>query len=262
MIAPKRLPAPYADWNRRQGAPFGRNIRFGGVLQKIVPASFYQKWRGPFAIQPNNTTREFEYPWAFHATPLSRGMSVLEIGGGLGGFQFALSRAGCRVVNVDPGLQAEGLGWKCDVATIQALNRCFATSVQLFQTTMEKAGLQADSFDRIFSISVIEHLAPEELAGVMKEAHRVLRPGGSFVLTVDLSLNLSPFTSRSTNQFGRNVNLKELVSNAPFLLEQGNPEELYGFPGFSADRIQSNLENYFVGSYPVLVQCFVLKKAG
>ena len=49
-------------------------------------------WRrkGPFGGQGNNSTREFEYPWCFHTAKLETGMHVLEVGGGLAGFQFVL----------------------------------------------------------------------------------------------------------------------------------------------------------------------------
>jgi hypothetical protein len=52
-------------------------------------------WRGGlFGFQPNNSTHEFEYPWAFYVAPLSSGLHVLEIGGAMSEFQFALARAG------------------------------------------------------------------------------------------------------------------------------------------------------------------------
>jgi hypothetical protein len=38
-------------------------------------------------------------------------MRVIEIGGGLSGFQFALSKMGCDVVNIDLGMEAAGLDW-------------------------------------------------------------------------------------------------------------------------------------------------------
>lgn len=212
---------------------------------------------GPFAIQPNNTTRRFEYPWAFHATPLDAGMRVLEIGGGLSGFQFALDRHGCAVVNIDPGLEAKGIGWRCDNASMARLNQLFGTSVELRNTVISDAQLAPESFDRAFSVSVLEHLPDRDC---MRYAYDCLRPGGYFVLTVDLFLNVAPFTSKLSNKYGKNVSIKWLTELAPFELAQGNRRELYGFSEFNPEHILCGLEKYFIGSYPALVQCVVLRK--
>jgi len=71
-------------------------------------------------------------------------MSVLELGGGLAGFQFVLDQAGCRVVNIDPGMKSEG--WPCDQQSMQTLNRRFKTSVELRNTTIENAGSARQPF--------------------------------------------------------------------------------------------------------------------
>jgi SAM-dependent methyltransferase len=187
-------------------------------------------------------------------------MDVLEIGGGLSGFQFALARAGCRVVNVDPGMETETFSFPCDEASMARLNAVYGTDVQLRNTTLDRAGLADASFDVAFSISVLEHLDDEHLVTAMREAYRVLRPGGRLVMTVDLFLNAAPFTDPPTNRYGRNVDLRVLASHAPFEWELGNPSELHGFPEFDARRILADLDGYLVGHYPALVQCLVLRK--
>jgi SAM-dependent methyltransferase len=260
MIAPKNLPEPYQRWNQEHGAPHGQRIYFGRLRKRWLPESWLRRAQGPFAIQLNSTLRTFEYPWAFDRAKISPGLKVLEIGGGLAGFQFALARAGCRVVNVDPGMEAAGVGWPCDPAAIARLNRMFGADVELRNTTIENAGLADNEFDCAFSISVIEHLPPADAANVMAHAFRVLKPGGQFVITVDLFLNLVPFTTRTKNNFGLNQNLRALVSGQPWKLVAGKPEELYGFTEFDAEKIQSRLEEFFVGDYPALAQCLVLQK--
>jgi SAM-dependent methyltransferase len=260
MIAPRELPAEFVAWNRSHGAPFGRYIPRARFFEGLMPSWVYRKWRGPFCLQPNNTTRSYEYPWAFHATPMQRGLRVVEIGGGLSGFQFALDKAGCSVVNVDPGLEAKGVGWPCDPHTIQNLNRVFGTRVELRNTTISHAQLEPESFDRAYSISVLEHLPEDDIQEVMEIVYSCLKPEGYFTITVDLFLNTSPFTSRDRNGYGKNVDLQWLVGHTPFVLVQANRAELFGYPEFDRDRIQSNLEHYFIGSYPALIQCLVLQK--
>ncbi len=255
MIAPSSLPKNFIQWNVKHGAPFGRS---GNLKERFLPRSLYEKFRGPFAIQPNNTSREFEYPWAFYATPLTAGQRVLEIGGGLSGFQFVLDKEGCKVVNVDPGTEA--MGWPCDINSMKKLNRLFGTSVELRNTVLTEADLKPESFDRVFSISVLEHLPDNEIEDAMHCAFTLLKPGGYFILTVDLSLDITPFTTRRVNAYGKNVDIKWLVGIAPFSLVQGDARELYGFREFEPDVIQSNLSSYLIGRYPTLTECFVLQK--
>jgi SAM-dependent methyltransferase len=260
MLARRSAPDEFARWNRAHGAPFGAELRGEALLGRLLPRSVRTRLRGPFSIQPNNNTRAFEYPWAFHAAEPRPGQDVLEIGGGLSGFQFVLSRLGCRVVNVDPGMEATGVGWPCDPASMQRLNRLFGTSVELRNTVLEAAGLAAESFDLVFSISVLEHLPEHEIAGAVREAFRVLRPGGRLVMTVDLFLNIRPFTTEPRNRYGSNVDLRWLLGQAPFVLEQGAPGELYGFDEFSAERVLARLDELLVGEYPAAAQCLVLRK--
>jgi SAM-dependent methyltransferase len=261
MLAPASLPESYQKWNLSNGAPFGRPIPRRRLLDYFKTAKRREQLGGPFSIQPNNTTREFEYPWSFYSADLTSGMCVLEFGGGLSGFQFVLDKYGCDVVNVDPGTDAKGLGWPCDLASMTRLNRCFGTNVQLRNTTIENAQLSDNSMDRAFSISVIEHLTDSDLANATKHIYKCLKPGGLFILTVDLFLNLHPFCSRPTNDFGRNQDVRRIVDSENWEMVIGNQEQIFGFDAFNTDYILSNLETYLIGrSYPVLVQCLVLRK--
>jgi len=260
MIAPSVIPEAYRHWNLVNGAPNGRHVRFRRLQERFLPETLFRRALGPFSIQHNNSTRTFEYPWAFEAGELRPGMKILEIGGSLAGFQFVLARHGCQVVNVDPGMQAAGVGWPCDQNSIGRLNRVFRTAVELRNTTVERAELGDGEFDRVYSLSVIEHLPAGDAAEVMAHAFRCLKPGGKFILTADLFLNLAPFTARLKNEYGLNQNLAELTGRQPWQLAAGKRDELYGFSGFAPDKILSRLETYLVGGYPALAQCLVLQK--
>src|SRR5207237_5096475 len=116
------------------------------------------------------------------------------------GSQFVLDRCGCNVVNVHPGMEARSLDWPVDAKRMARLNSAFGTSVTLHNCFLHEAPLEPGSFDRIFSISVLEHIPAEELPEIMKCAYRLLKPGGFFVITLDLFLNLRPFCSRESNE--------------------------------------------------------------
>ncbi len=261
MLAPAKLPERFARWNHEHGAPRGRPLSELGWRGRFLSRAAKDRYRGPFALQPNNTTRAFEYPWAYEVAALKPGMRVLEVGGGLAGYQFLLDRAGCRVVNVDPGPAAEGVGWPCDQKRIAELNERFGTRVELRNTTIEKADLPEASFDRVFSLSVLEHLPLRDALLAMENAYGCLKPGGLFVLTVDLFLNLKPFTTRLKNEYGSNLDIRCLLATQDWEIHEGRTAELYGFPEFDAERIQSHLEDYLRGQgYPALIQCVVLRK--
>jgi SAM-dependent methyltransferase len=187
-------------------------------------------------MQPNNTTRIIEYPWAYHALALDKGATVLEIGGGLSGFQFALARSGYRVINVDPGMDSFD-NWPVNHDAIARLNTAFRTDVMLHNCELADAPLVEESVEAVFSISVLEHVPPEQLPPLVRRVFALLKPGGRFVVSLDLFLNLVPFSSRITNEYGSNIPATLIAESAPFVLQEGDPAELYGYEEFDADRV-------------------------
>jgi SAM-dependent methyltransferase len=261
MLAPVQLPEEFAVWNRTHGAPAGYERPRRSLFRRFYSDESWLRLSGPFAIQPgNNSTRRFEYPWAFHAADLSQPRTIVELGGSLAGLQFVLARAGHHVINVDPGLEASGLGWDVTPENIARLNDWFSTDVRLINTTLDQAGLADESVDVMFSISVLEHLTHQELTEVMRHARRVLRREGRFVITLDLFLNLAPFTARDRNEYGTNQSVCQMVEESGLEITTGKRAELFGFPEFDATTIQAQCERYMIGSYPVLTQCMVLRK--
>jgi SAM-dependent methyltransferase len=267
MIATRKLPDEYAQWNARWGAPFGRRwldrlpVRVPYRVRWLRP---FRPWVGMFGFQINNSTREYEYPWCFHATPLKPGMRVLEIGGSLAGFQFVLSSLGLEVVNVDPGEDDKPRGkcWPLTLELHDKLNRSFGTSVTLRKCFIEEAGLDDASFDRVFAISVLEHIPQRPLTSLMSHVHRVLKPDGLLVATVDLFLDAKPFTEYESNAFGTNVDIRSLVFDHGFELIQGEPSELHGFGPFEPAAITRRVAagELLKGNYPALAQCFACRK--
>ncbi len=219
------------------------------------------RWFGPYAWQENNTIRRFEYPWAFDQIEDVGGpLKVLDVGAGMSGLQFTLAQAGHEVHAVDPGMKAKGRGWEVDSEFHAALSRAYRAPVKLWPTTIGEAGLPDTSFDIVLSVSTIEHFAPDDIHEFVRETRRILRPTGRIVLTIDLFIDIAPFTSQPTNTFGQNVDVRRLLNDLGAELEVGRPDELYGFEGFDPERIQSALGEYLVGElYPGLTQCLVAR---
>ncbi|MEZ0075367.1 SAM-dependent methyltransferase [Planotetraspora sp. GP83] len=262
MLARKAMAGEFQHWNRRWGAPFG----FHGYAELCRPGALQEsvvRRVGMFGAQPNSSTRRVEFPWAFHASPVRPGMRAVEIGGGMSGFQFALDRSGARVINVDPfvGYGEADAPWPDPVESHKALNRLLGTRVELRRSRLGAAGLPSDSADAVYCISTLEHLAAAEVDEVLAEARRILRPGGDLVLTVDLFLDIHPFTGTTRNQWGRNVRLADLVAASGLRLITGDRRELLGFPEFSPERVLAELDRYEVNDfYPQLAQLLVLRK--
>ena len=263
MLAPYPIPPEFVSWNERWGSPLGREFPAETLLpQRVVRRldRLRPRRRGPFAFQSNNSTRAFEYPWAYSRIAPYRGMRVVDVGGSNAGLQFVLASEGVEVTNVDPGEESEGLGWPVDDTSVERLNRVFGTDVKLINSTLQDAGLPADHFDVVYSISTIEHIPAMEISPLMSEIRRILRPGGRAVMTVDLFFDIEPFSRRTSNRWGTNIDVAELVRASGMELVEGDPADLLGFPEFDPPAVLGRLENLLVGSYPAGAQCFVLQR--
>jgi 2-polyprenyl-3-methyl-5-hydroxy-6-metoxy-1,4-benzoquinol methylase len=260
MIGRRMLPTSFQKWNAKWGAPFG----FGELADIPIPARLIApdlRRFGPFAFQGNNSTRIVEFPWAYFAGQTSAGMRVLEGGAGLSGLQFVLSLEGCRVINVDPGHEPWH-AWDGSPETHQRLNKGFGTDVELVRTRVEEFDAPESSFDRIFCISVVEHMEDENAKAAMANFGRLLKPGGICVLTVDLCLDIEPFTDVQRNSIGVNKDIAQLVGASDLELVAGYRDELLGFPEFDPAVVGGQVPDLLVGEFfiPVVAQMCVLRK--
>jgi SAM-dependent methyltransferase len=261
MLALRESSPETSEFNHKWGCPNGRTIPGAGTRVGKLLVRRFPRVVGPFQYQLNNDTREREYAWAFQQITSLQPSRALDVGGGLCGMQFVLERSGVHVVNVDPGEDSTGLGWPVHTAAIERINRAFKTKVELVSATVQDAGLEPDSFDVAYSISTIEHIDAAELPTLLSSVREALKPGGSLVLTIDLFLDVEPFTRRTANRYGYNVDVRSLVRDAGMDLVVGDRSELFGFDEFSHLAIQENLERYFVGRlYPCMAQLLVLRK--
>jgi SAM-dependent methyltransferase len=185
-------------------------------------------------------------------------LRVLEIGGGLSGLQFVLASEGDSVVNVDPGQSDRG--WKYEADLHQRLCGALKAPVQLFGGKIASLEAPPRSFDIILSVSALEHFSDADLAMLAGSMRRLLKPDGIVVMTIDLFLDLKPFSEREENEWGRNLDIKQFLDMAGLALHKGNCAELLGFPDFNPARIMGSLATYLVGEgYPTLSQCIIAR---
>ena len=266
MLAPRDIPSHFTAWNRRW-APHGRRIPRVRGVRRILRLGAERGWPtclrhlGPFAFQPTNETRVFEFPWAFSQVRPTAGAVVVDVGGSLAGLQFAMAAAGAHVTNVDPGLAATGRGWAVEKQRHAQLCRAFGAGVTLISETLQDAGLPTESVDTVVCVSTIEHIPATEVDLLAPEIYRVLKPGGRAVLTVDLFLDLAPFSDLTQNQWGTNIDVWSFIIKSRLQLIVGEPSLLLGSPSFDPKKVLGLLPELFIGTgYPALAQCIVLEK--
>jgi 2-polyprenyl-3-methyl-5-hydroxy-6-metoxy-1,4-benzoquinol methylase len=256
MLARRKLPDQYAQWNRAWGAPYGRRWPLPVTsLKKLESRSLLQRLRGPFAFQSNSSTRAYEYPWAYHQLTDLGPSRILEIGGALSGLQYVLAKDGHEVHNVDPFFDYGRGDYHVDPTEAHAsLNRAFGTNVILHKSTLPEADLTGN-FSAIICVSTLEHLTPESIEATLSTAKRLVAPGGLVVLTIDLFLNLTPFCDRTTNVWGSNFSVSRIEDLLGYEMIAGERAELYGYKEFSADNVLSRLEEFSINSgYPQMAQ--------
>ena len=104
---------------------------------------------------------------------LEPGMTVLDLGGGFGGLaHFMASEHGCRVVsyNISAEQVAYGREW------------CRGLPVRFEQKDYREAAREAETFDRVVSIGLCEHIGLKNYPAFLELAHRKLKPRGLFLL--------------------------------------------------------------------------------
>ena len=143
-------------------------------------------------------SRLWEYPWAALSADLKKGMRVLDVGSGGSVFPHFLAAQGCEVHSADPSLdegtrltigKKKRLGLSLGIATGWGLPpkvRNSAFAVAYVPDSVQDLTYPDRYFDRVFCLSVMEHIPETEWPQCMRQMTRVLRGGGRLVMTLDM----------------------------------------------------------------------------
>ncbi|MDP8225881.1 MAG: Wzt carbohydrate-binding domain-containing protein [Candidatus Lernaella stagnicola] len=135
-----------------------------------------------------NYFRWLEYPLALTLLQAERDMDVLEVGMGYLSIPplFLASEIGCRVTAVDKAAYDEKTRRYCEGLMDKA--GIAASLLKILSGDARRLPFPDDSFDRVLTISFLEHLPVFQDAQVMAELGRVLKTGGRMVITVPFNL--------------------------------------------------------------------------
>ena len=210
-------------------------------------------------------SRDWEYPWAIIASEVKSGERVLDCGCGGSPLLLFLAQRDCVCYGVDPHIfdnqsfllhyknrfkkimmliinkQRQGIiqTSKAVIKTIYHSIRRPSNLWQLkikpenlhskitfVQESLDKLPFQNEFFDKVFCISVIEHLHWNVAVAGMKEMARVLKKGGRLVITVD---NDGPHvTPEARNNFEQLIQASGLHLDGPTNFEKPSPEQTFG----------------------------------
>jgi len=150
----------------------------------------------PCKIQDSSTTDPFVSNWIVNTNgnlywkvrgklprypvprwPFARGEgTIVDLGCGWGRWCLSAAAAGLEPVGVDVHVDALQ-------AATRVAQQC-GKEARYFCADIERLPFRAASVDQVFSYSVLQHLERAKVARILKEAWRVLKPGG--VLSVQL----------------------------------------------------------------------------
>jgi 2-polyprenyl-3-methyl-5-hydroxy-6-metoxy-1,4-benzoquinol methylase len=143
--------------------------------------------RDALGFFPRTTIRMIEYPWVAARLQAAVGLRILDVGAGISVVPLWLATIGARVVTVDghPLIRdplSNRSGWNewgyLDYHALDPRIQSENCLVQALDTS--------DSFDVIYSVSVIEHMPAAARRNAVATCARLLVPGGRLLLTLDL----------------------------------------------------------------------------
>ncbi|GBD97944.1 MAG TPA: class I SAM-dependent methyltransferase [Nitrospirae bacterium] len=131
-------------------------------------------------LTPINVSRCYEFSRTFDCLRPEKGDLILDLSSPKLLSVYIKEKVGCRVVTSDINID-EIRDWK-------SLTDHKKAKPEWLLIDGQNTGFRNNSFDKVFSISVLEHIAGDGDAKTVKELGRILKPGGRLVFTVPFSL--------------------------------------------------------------------------
>jgi len=156
-----------------------------------------EKFTSDILLQSNRlwSIRYWEYPWTITNSRLTKRMKILDVGSGWSLFPMYLARHGHQVDAID--IDEDQM-----TRVSPFLARIQGAKINYRVQNVSDMDYEDETFDRVFCISVLEHIEEEEVNGELVNYHthnldvkaisemlRVLKREGLLLITVDWSEN-------------------------------------------------------------------------
>jgi SAM-dependent methyltransferase len=139
------------------------------------------------------TGRLIEYPIPRTRLPPGEGRALLDLGCNWGRWTIASARAGYRAVGIDPSLP--GIQAAYDVAKELGVQADFVVGDARFLP------FAANTFDAVFSYSVLQHFAKADVRQTLTECSRVLVPSGFALIQMANKLGVRSLFHQAKRRF-------------------------------------------------------------
>ena len=230
--------------------------------------------------------RMWEFPYAIYEAKLQQGMKVADVGCGNTPFTALLAeKVGSKnVTGFDPDyIQNDSIEAHSHFGARKSY--IDALGINFHNDGMTKMTAEDNSFDRVFCISVLEHIADISVKQQgLKEMARILKPGGKLILTFDCGIKMP------LNDIYQNIQFTGLVPSGSIDFHwpekrfvnygEGNSVDVFGIilekpdnlifedynqtvqiPAYKANKQFSRLAEHYAVSYTQILAARDLKRS-
>lgn len=152
-------------------------------LNSKILGKYSQKW----VTDPlHQWSRQWEYPFVYQEILKLRKrrkgtLKILDAGSGITFFPYLASKT-------IPGTKIECIDSDSDlIETFKRVNKKTGRNIKFVKSDIHKLPYKDDDVDAIYCISVLEHTKDYEQ--IIREFRRVIKPGGIFIVTFDISID-------------------------------------------------------------------------
>jgi SAM-dependent methyltransferase len=158
----------------------------------IRKREYFEWWDRGLAAKGVSSLKNIQDAWVMSQLCESKGMRIAEVGGGESRLLQQL-KDNNSCVNIDK-FEGHGNGPN-RVPKIKGIK-----VIPAYMGDFDTA-LKDESFDAVFSISVLEHIASERLSDCFGDMARILKPGGKMLHAIDVYLHERPRAVARINEY-------------------------------------------------------------